>query len=281
MTHKTVKSITLDTATITKTSVEAHAWRRNVHKLWGGLRGNRFCTISNMRQRETEPYCFERAKVTVQWVHRDRYPVLLVKGLNVPAMRRGTVTIEGTATAKINEARRLLHTSGISDQVHTSLRDGSVLFQFNQMHCNSNGQPYGTMFDLEWFQIDHTRIYMEAVSSRADYAHVMRVISAMADAGATFKSKISHRDINGSWTTEEAKDESKRTYDRQFSMYYHEEFPEFAIQDLDTRLPSAADAFTLKTSIAECSVAGRKALRDLWHMFPKEDRPAERVTVER
>eukprot|EP01071_Lankesteria_metandrocarpae_P011276 Lankesteria_metandrocarpae@DN5429_c0_g2_i1.p1 len=219
---------------------------------------------------------------TVQWADDDSKMVLLFRTTSedVP-MRRAPVEVmmhfktrpmlysikrfftkvvlRATEPFDIIEMRQRLQTelSGFDDKVEVDSRIGDVTFHFHEVHRNGDGTVYAGMRDLEWFQVDKTRVYMETIRTQLDYARVTFVISTMM--GSTYSS----------WVTF-----SENHADEDVLMAYRTEFPEFAIQDLDGRLPSAAAAFTLKTSIAECGVEGRQALRELWKIFPKDDRPA-------
>eukprot|EP01071_Lankesteria_metandrocarpae_P011282 Lankesteria_metandrocarpae@DN5429_c0_g5_i1.p1 len=152
--------------------------------------------------------------------------------------------------------------SALNDKVNvTSWMDDYITFNFHELRHAPGGAVFGTIIDLEWFQFDQTRIYMETIRTLHDFALVTDVLHSLTD--TIFSSWVSI-DVNNPLSEGDV------------NMSFIGDYPQFFLER-PFRMPSIDDAFTLKTSIPECGVAGRQALRDLWTMFPREDQQISKL----
>eukprot|EP01071_Lankesteria_metandrocarpae_P009669 Lankesteria_metandrocarpae@DN5235_c0_g1_i1.p1 len=165
--------------------------------------------------------------------------------------------LRGEEPFNISETRRRLVTPiTFCDKVYDRQPDGSLLFRFHELRRTNEGTPYGSIHDLEWFQIDQTRVHMEMIRTEAEYEHVKSIISSVM--GVTFNCDafLEKLQSNGDVV-----------------MSHHDEFPVFAIQDLDTRLPSAADALSLTISLPLSGLEGINVFRELYKALPSLAKP--------
>eukprot|EP01071_Lankesteria_metandrocarpae_P011278 Lankesteria_metandrocarpae@DN5429_c0_g3_i2.p1 len=286
MIYKTVKSVKPSWTDVIYTEENVDDWDAMVRSIHGLLKGSRIIhlrTPHDFRERE-----YSELRAAVQWtdvggdvnllmsstsvvVPKRRAPTRFVVSANPPALpyaiKRGyrNVNLSNLTTGllysdlDIIETRRRLRASGFDDKVHGPFVNGFVEFKFHELRRDTMNTAYASIHDLEWFQIGRTRVHMETVRTEADYENVKSVLKSMMH--TTFDSQI-FISLN------------EPRSDEDVVLSHHKKFPEFAVQDLNTRLPSAADAFTLKTSIPECGVTGQQALLSLWQIFPSADQPA-------
>eukprot|EP01071_Lankesteria_metandrocarpae_P011271 Lankesteria_metandrocarpae@DN5429_c0_g1_i5.p1 len=276
MTRRTVEFIKLGSKFLRRDSVDKPTWEEVVRILWDSLRGQRIGVLSVIDQRVNGRW--EKVDGEILFLFTSarsltmpsRFPVSYLGTiffLGEPEPYKVTYHYENKAIQNalkphkewnIFETRRKLHAAALNDTLHKRSWNRGLSCQFHTLRSTPEGTVYGDMRDLAWVHIHQTKIHMEMVKTKAAYEGVKAIMGSIT--GFIY--------FNIPFDLPEK-------HPNDIVMNYRDKFPEFAIQDLENRLPLASNAFSLKTGINACGVGGQQALQELWSVFPSEVRPID------